>query len=214
MCLTSNSKAGISTSGSRVIRKHRALPAPIPAFTLSSTITLPNLTKPLVMIISHRHLEELSGGRGDGISLYIRWNDARLVVSLNHCPYTQACDTDDIEEAEALSDEILDAIVDAGRDIFDRLAPPPASSETSSQDLRTLLFPREYFFSLQTLDGKAEVLRKDSGVKQDAVLVVQSGLPFHLNIDKDCDLPMYSTKDIHVVEDLRTALNIFSAPSN
>lgn len=119
--------------------------------------------------------------------------------------YNQACDSDDIEEAEALSDEILDAVVEAGRDEFDRLAPSSASGETSSQCLHTLLFPKEYYFSFRTLNGKAEVLRQDSGVKQDTVLVGQSGLPFHLNKDKDCNLPTYSTKDIHVVEDLRNA---------
>ncbi|RKL46406.1 hypothetical protein BFJ70_g2898 [Fusarium oxysporum] len=119
--------------------------------------------------------------------------------------YNQACDSDDIEEAEALSDEILDAVVEAGRDEFDRLAPSSASCETSSQCLHTLLFLKEYYFSFRTLNGKAEVLRQDSGVKQDAVLVGQSGLPFHLNKDKDCNLPINSTKDIHVVEDLRNA---------
>ncbi|EWZ87351.1 hypothetical protein NW765_013443 [Fusarium oxysporum] len=172
------------------------------------------------MIMSYHHLEELCSGQGDEISLYIRWNDARLLVYLNRCllnhvvppvensfidRYNQACDSDDIEEAGALSDEILDAVVEAGRDEFDHLAPPSASGETSSQCLHTLLFPKEYYFSFRTLNGKAEVLRQDSGVKQDAVLVGQSGLPFHLNKDKDCNLPIYSTKDIHVVEDLRNA---------
>ncbi|RKK15929.1 hypothetical protein BFJ66_g4584 [Fusarium oxysporum f. sp. cepae] len=120
-------------------------------------------------------------------------------------PRDNACDSDDIEEAGALSDEILDAVVEAGRDEFDHLAPPSASGETLSQCLHTLLFPKEYYFSFRTLNGKAEVLRQDSGVKQDAVLVGQSGLPFHLNKDKDCNLPIYSTKDIHAVEDLRNA---------
>ncbi|PNP85138.1 hypothetical protein FNYG_01526 [Fusarium nygamai] len=149
-----------------------------------------------------------------------RWNDTRLVVSLNHCPlshgeppvessfierYTQACDTDDIEEAEALSDEILDAIVDVGRDIFDHLAPPPASGQTLLQNLHTLLFPKEYFFSFQTLKGIAEVHRDNIGFKQDAVLAGQYGQPFNLNIDKNCNLPAYSTKEIHIVENLLNA---------
>ncbi|KAF5562055.1 kinase-like (PK-like) [Fusarium napiforme] len=170
--------------------------------------------------MSCHSLEEMSGGRGDELSLYIRWNDARLVVALNRCPlilavppvensfinrYTQACDADDIEEAEALSDEILDAIVDAGRDIFDRLAPPPPSGETLLQDLHTLLCPKEYLFSFETLNGKAEVLRPDSCVKQRDIFLGQSGQPFYLKIHKDCNLPAYSTKEIHVVENLRNA---------
>ncbi|KAG5748479.1 hypothetical protein H9Q70_008855 [Fusarium xylarioides] len=172
------------------------------------------------MIMGHHHLEELCSGRGDEISLYIRWNDARLVVNLNRCQlkpavppvensfidkYTQACDADDIEEAEALSDKIFDAIVDAGRDIFDRLAPPPAPGDTLSQDLHTLLFPKEYFFSFETLNGKTEVLRKDSGARQDSILLGRSGQPFHLNIEENCNLPAYSTKEVHVIENFLNA---------
>ncbi|KAF5621987.1 kinase-like (PK-like) [Fusarium sp. NRRL 52700] len=175
------------------------------------------------MIMSHHHLEELCSGRGDEISLYIRWNDARLIVYLGHSPlshvepavenyfierYTQACDADDIDEAEALSDEILDAIVGAGRDMFDHLAPPPASGDTLSQDLHTLLFPKEYCFSFRTLNGKAEVVRKDSSARQDSDLLGQSGKPFHLIIDKDCNLPTYSAKEIHVIENILNAGHI------
>ncbi|KAF5530164.1 kinase domain-containing protein [Fusarium phyllophilum] len=170
--------------------------------------------------MSHHHLEELSSGWGDEISLNIRWNDARLIVYLSRSQtstgvpsventfldrYNEACNNDDIEEAEALSDEILDAVVEAGRETFDRLAPPPAPGDTLSQDLHTLLFPKEYSFSFQALMGKAEVVRKDSGARQDSILLGQSGQPFHLNIDKDCNLPAYSTKEVHVVENLLNA---------
>ncbi|KAI1039460.1 hypothetical protein LB505_002622 [Fusarium chuoi] len=170
--------------------------------------------------MSRHHLEELYSGIGDEISIYIRWNDARLVVYLNRSQtstrvppiencfldrYKEACDNEDIEEAEALSDEILDAVVEAGRDTFDRVAPPPAPGDTLSQDLHSLLFPKEYLFSFQSLDGIAEVMQKDSGATQNSVLLGQSGQPFHLNIDKDCNLPTYSTKEIHVVEDLLNA---------
>ncbi|CZR42605.1 uncharacterized protein FPRO_09908 [Fusarium proliferatum ET1] len=170
--------------------------------------------------MSHHHLEELCSGIGDEISIYIRWNDARLIVYLNRSQtstdvtsientfldrYYEACNNDDIEEAEALSDEILDAVVEAGRDTFDHLAPPPAPGDTLSQDLHTLLFPKEYSFSFQDLNGKAEVVRKDSGARQDSILLGQSGQPFHLKIDKDCNLPVHSTKEIHVVENLLNA---------
>ncbi|KAL5587174.1 hypothetical protein FOVSG1_012310 [Fusarium oxysporum f. sp. vasinfectum] len=137
--------------------------------------------------MSHQHLEELCSGGGDEISLYIRCPLSHVVPPVENSfidRYNQACDADDIEEAEALSDEILDAVVEAGRDEFDRLAPPSASGETSSQGLHTLLFPKGYYFSFRTLNGKAEVLRQD------------------------CNLPIYSTKKIHVVEDLRNAGSI------
>ena len=35
-----------------------------------------------------------------------------------------------------------------------------------------------------------------------SVLLGQSGWPFHLNKDKDFDLPTFSTKDIYVLENL------------
>ncbi|CVK91279.1 uncharacterized protein FMAN_09422 [Fusarium mangiferae] len=170
--------------------------------------------------MSRHHPEELCSGIGDGISIYIRWNDARLVVYLNRSQtsmgvssiensfldsYNEACNNDDIEEAESLSDEILDAVVEAGRDTFDRLAPPPSPCDKSSQDLHTLLLPKEYSFSFQALNGIAEVVQKDCGAGQDTVLLGQSGQPFHLNIDKDCKLPIYSTKELHVVENLLNA---------
>ncbi|KAF5590039.1 kinase-like (PK-like) [Fusarium pseudoanthophilum] len=150
--------------------------------------------------MSCHYLEEMCGGRGDELPLYIRWNVA-LVVTFNRWPlrlavppidnsfidrYTQACDADDIEKTEALSDEILDAIVDAGRDIFNRLAPAPPSGETLLQDLHTLLCPKD-------------------GVKRRAAFVGQSGQPFHLKMQKDRNLPPYSTREIHAVEDLRNA---------
>ncbi|KAF5611235.1 kinase-like (PK-like) [Fusarium subglutinans] len=139
--------------------------------------------------MSHHYLEELWSGLGDEISLYIRWNDARLIVYLSRSQtstdvpsidntfldrYNETCNNDDIDEAEALSDEILDAVVEAGRDTFDRVAPPPAPGHMP-EDLLTLLFPKEYSFSFQALNGKAEV---------------------------HCNLPAYSTKEIHVVESL------------
>ncbi|KAH7168451.1 hypothetical protein DER46DRAFT_623910 [Fusarium sp. MPI-SDFR-AT-0072] len=148
--------------------------------------------------MSHHHLEELCSGQGDQIALYIRWNHSRLIFYLNRCQtsttvpsientfldrYNQACDNDDIEEAETISGEILDAVVATGRDTFDRLAPPPASGDTLSQDLHTLLCPKEYSFSFLT--AKHRWFAKT-----------------------DCNLPMYSTKDIHVIEDLRNAGSI------
>ncbi|UPK91703.1 hypothetical protein LCI18_002638 [Fusarium solani-melongenae] len=116
--------------------------------------------------------------------------------------YNAACNTDNLDEAEAVSDEILDAVVETGRPVFDHLAPPPAPGASPSHDLHTLLFPKEYIFSFQTLNGKAEVVRNNSHATDNHVLLGQCGQPFHLNKDDDCNLPTFSTKDIHVVENL------------
>ncbi|KAF9767661.1 hypothetical protein IL306_015138 [Fusarium sp. DS 682] len=170
--------------------------------------------------MSRHHLEEVSGGWGDQISLRIRWNDARLVVNLDRSQsstavpplensfidrYSEAFEADEIEECETVSDEILDAVVEVGKDTFDRLAPPPATGTSLSQDLYTLLFPKKYSFSFQTLNGKAEVVCKDDYPTGSPVLLGRTGQPFHLNTDKDCNLPTFSAKDIHVAENLLNA---------
>lgn len=167
--------------------------------------------------MSHHHLEEISSGWSDQMSLNVRWNDARLVVYLRRSPsstaappiensftdrYNAACNADDLDEAETLGDEILDAVVETGRSIFDRLGPPPEPGVAHSQDLHTLLLPKEYTFSFQTLNGKAVVVRNDTHGNDNSILLGRFGQPFHLNKDKDCDLPTFSTKDIYVLENL------------
>lgn len=163
--------------------------------------------------MSTHHLEELTSGSSDSLSLHIRWNDARLVIQLDRassvagaCPlensfierYNAACCNDDYDEAEALSDEILHAVVETGRRAFDQIVPPTGHS--ASRDLHTLLFPKEYMFYFRTLDGKAELVREDTPTGPD-ILHGPLG-PFQLRVDQSCGLPRYSTRDIHVLENL------------
>ncbi|KAK7414162.1 hypothetical protein QQX98_006948 [Neonectria punicea] len=158
-------------------------------------------------MISTHHLEEISSGCREQVSLYIRWNSVRLVVHLHKSEsppgtalppiensfierYNVACDAEDGDEADTLSNEILDAIVEAGRPIFDQIASPPTLTSTN---LHTLLFPDEFAFCFRTLDGKAELIRSDSD---------GFGHPFQLNVDQDFNLPRFSTKDIQVLENI------------
>lgn len=126
------------------------------------------------------------------MSLDVRWNNARLVVHLKLSPsisttstpientfiqkFNSTSDEDDGEEAERLSGEFLDAVVEIGRHSFDRLAPPTAQL----QDLHTVLFPKEYNFLFRTSDGKGEVVRGNDAMKNQ-VLLGPSGQPFHLS---------------------------------
>lgn len=162
--------------------------------------------------MSIHHLEELSSGSSDRLFLHIRWNDARLIIRLDRASlgtgarplensfierYNTACYNDDYDEAEALSDEILHAVVETGRRMFDEVAPPTGGA--TSQNLDTLLFPREYTFYFRTLSGNPELVREDMPTEN--VVPGPFGL-FQLRVSQSCDLPRYSTRDIRVLENL------------
>ncbi|KAI4868857.1 hypothetical protein F4820DRAFT_408951 [Hypoxylon rubiginosum] len=97
--------------------------------------------------VSTHYIECLTSGREDGITLSIRWNNARLIVDLDPSPtgnakedslvekYNAAVDAGDEDEEEAVSDQILDAIVEVGRSIFDHLAPPDISFSVGGQEM-------------------------------------------------------------------------------
>jgi hypothetical protein len=162
------------------------------------------------------YVEEM-GGCGADVSLTIHWNDARILVNLKSSAlnastppiensfierYNAACDAEDGQEADALSDDILDAICEVGSALFDQLAPPSPTDASSSPDLHTLLFPKEYTFCFQTLNGKAELIRDDSHATHDEAALDPFGQPFHLKVHEDCKLPRISTKNIRVLERL------------
>ncbi|KAH8159068.1 hypothetical protein CIB48_g9174 [Xylaria polymorpha] len=79
--------------------------------------------------MSIHYIESVSSGCGDRVTLSIRWNKARIEVDLDPSPtgntiqdsfiekYNAATEDGDDEEEEMISDQILDAIVQAGGDI-------------------------------------------------------------------------------------------------
>lgn len=160
------------------------------------------------------HLEEISSGCGDGISMSIRWNDARLVVHLYPSArgnaredslikkYDAACIAEGHGEEEALSEQILDAIVDAGRPTFDQLAPRPVTSAPS--DLHSLLFTKEYHFRFRTLDNFAKLIPLAQQFPLGNRPAPEEPLeqPFHLTIGEGTNLPKFSTTNIRVLEQL------------
>ncbi|KAK3936889.1 hypothetical protein QBC46DRAFT_393995 [Diplogelasinospora grovesii] len=172
--------------------------------------------------MSIHHLEEISSGCGNRVSLSIRWNSARLVVHLDPSPvgnmmedslteqYNAACIAEDYDEEEAMSHQILDAIVEAGRPTFDQLASPPALGSSTSSDLHSLLFPEEYSFRFRTLNNRTELTLRDGQshgtasdiAPQNGWALEPSEHPFHLRIGDDTNLPKFSTKDICVLQKL------------
>ncbi|KAJ3490179.1 hypothetical protein NLG97_g5844 [Lecanicillium saksenae] len=151
-----------------------------------------NVYQDSVQIMSIHHLEEIWSVTRDSLGLHIRWNDARLIIQLNRASdtsshplensfierYNAASYDEDYEAAEALFDEILDAIVKAGRQRFDELAPPPPPPTGGTGRLVCENTP--------TTEGS---FPDPFG-------------PFQLLLSENCGLPRYSTKDIRVLENL------------
>ncbi|KAM4054415.1 hypothetical protein HRG_014889 [Hirsutella rhossiliensis] len=77
------------------------------------------------------YVEQVSYGCGDGVTLRIRWNCARMILNLDLNPspdatenflikkYTSICLGGNEEEVDAVQDEIIDVIVGVGASAFD-----------------------------------------------------------------------------------------------
>ncbi|KAI1637747.1 hypothetical protein F4809DRAFT_649694 [Biscogniauxia mediterranea] len=159
-------------------------------------------------------VESVSSGCGDyRVTLSIRWNKARIEVDLDPSPtgntiqdsfiekYNAAVEDGDDEEEETISDQVLDAIVQAGRSLFDRLAPPPAPDASTPADLHSLIFPKEYsfFFCTNVETNAAELIPKGN---EDTTRHEEFELKYQLPASQDLVLPKFSTRDIHVLQKL------------
>lgn len=170
------------------------------------------------------YIEHISYGCGDGVTLHIRWNRAKMIVDLdpNPCPdaaenflikkYTSICLSGDEEEVDAVQDEILDAIIEVGASTFDQFAPPPTEPLSS---LHSNIFPPQYWFRLITVGSTMELLSdeayrlKTSGIpgKKGYVGTVPvphlkphfRTFPFHLDVTEDLQVPRYLTTGIQVL---------------
>ncbi|KAI8627095.1 hypothetical protein F5Y19DRAFT_444326 [Xylariaceae sp. FL1651] len=164
-------------------------------------------------MMSLHYIECVSGGCGDRVTLSIRWNDARIVVDLDPSHtgntiedsfierYNAAADSEDVEgEQMMISEQILDAIVEAGRSLFDRLAPPPAPDASTPMDLQNLLFPKEYlfYFCTNVENNTAELIPKGN----EYITHEEFELKYQPPANQDLVLRKFSTRDIHVLEKL------------
>ncbi|KAI0108843.1 hypothetical protein GGR51DRAFT_513294 [Nemania sp. FL0031] len=163
--------------------------------------------------MSFHYIESVTSGRGDPVNLSIRWNNARIEVELGPSPtrdtiqdsltekYNAAVEDKDEEKVDMISDQILDAIVEAGRSLFDRLAPPPAPDASSPVDLHSLIFPREFSFLFRTNveTNMAELIARGN---EYTITHEAFDLKYQPPADQDLVLPRFSTRDIHVLQKL------------
>ncbi|KAI5857371.1 hypothetical protein GGS23DRAFT_600859 [Durotheca rogersii] len=175
------------------------------------------------------YIEGTSHGCGDGVTVRIRWNGARIIIYLDPNPYlgaienlliekyTSACLRGNEDEQDAVDDELLDAVIGAGESILDHLVPPSAEPPS---DLHSILLPPQYSFSLTTVDGTPKLLREGSyrlelseipgkGYKRDLPsLSPQLPSPqfpvfnVQLKVKEDLGLPRYLTTGIRVLKKL------------
>lgn len=165
--------------------------------------------------MSTHYVESVSSGCGDRVTLVFRWNNARIEVDLDPSPtgntiqdsliekYNAAVEDGDEEEEEMMSDQILDAIVQAGRSLFDQLAPPPApDTSTTPVDLHSLIFPKEYSFFFRTNVESSTVELIPNGNEDTTPTHEKFDLKYQLPANQDLSLPTFSTRDIQVREKL------------
>ncbi|KAJ4156398.1 hypothetical protein NW754_008026 [Fusarium falciforme] len=160
--------------------------------------------------MSIHYLERIQFGNRDGLSLWIRWNKARMIVHIDPSPagdlmqdslikeYEDAVCNSQREE-EAMMDKILDTVVDVGRSTFDQTV-PPNDKPAPPPSLHSLLFPEEFTFLFYTRHKDREWILDTSAQSPDVSL--RGALPLNLELIQGADLPIVSTKDIFVVDEI------------
>lgn len=115
--------------------------------------------------------QTIHGCNNDELTLFVRWNGARMVVNVDRNlsssvvenllidKYSSACLQDDEDEEDAVRDQLLDAIHEAGHALLDQLAPP---STPESSNLHSVLFPQQFSFNLVTVGGELKLLLEGS----------------------------------------------------
>lgn len=103
-----------------------------------------------------------------------------------------------------MSEQILDAIVGAGRPIFDQLAPGLVKESVESSDTHSLLFAAEYTFRFRTQEDMVKLFLAAEQSSPEEGRAPEESLepPFHLTTGEAETLPKFSTRDIRVLERL------------
>lgn len=96
------------------------------------------------------------------------------------------------EDIGAIQDEIEKYVYEAGKSIWDQLAPPLRDEEKPS-DLHSILYPEPFSFLFITNNGKADLIPEGN---ENLILHDSYGM----NIVNDMGLPQYSSRDIRVLE--------------
>ncbi|KAK4452212.1 hypothetical protein QBC34DRAFT_321442, partial [Podospora aff. communis PSN243] len=152
---------------------------------------------------------QIDAGRDDYGDIAFEFNGKRIAVSVLPGPSSQDIEghlirlltkatTADGDEYEDLLDEILDIILDAGKAVFRRVAPPSTAPSPCGQDLHSLLYPETFHFRLKSVDNKPTIVpipEKDAYAAE---------FPFDQKVESDFqidnELPQYSSREIQVLE--------------
>ncbi|RSM08812.1 hypothetical protein CEP52_004508 [Fusarium oligoseptatum] len=162
--------------------------------------------------MSIHHLERIQFGNRDGLSLWIRWNKARMIVHIDPSPtrdlmqdslikeYDEAVLTSDNAQG-AMMDKILDIVVEVGRSTFDQIIPP--KEPTLPLSLHSLLFPEESAFLFYTQHKHGEwILERYSSQDLSPDVSLEAEPPLNLELIQSSDLPTVLTKDIFIVDEI------------
>lgn len=160
--------------------------------------------------MSIHYLERIESGNRDGLLLWIRWNKARMIVHIDPSPTGDLMQDSLIKEYEdavcnsqreedAMTDKILDTIVEVGRSTFDQ-AVPPNDKSAPPPSLHPILFPEEFTFVFHTRHNDGEWILETSVQNPDVSL--RGALPLNIELIQRADVPIVSTKDIFVVEEI------------
>ncbi|KID94665.1 Protein kinase-like domain protein, partial [Metarhizium majus ARSEF 297] len=160
----------------------------------------------------------INAGNDEGADITIEINSKRITVSLFASPswqdegnsqlgtpiedqliqlLNQAVTAAD-EDYDDLINRALDTILDIGGPAFSKVAPPMCdSSQGTSPDLHSHLYPDALDFRLQTIDGKVAIFQ----INPDEAISLPDAAPnprFPTVFQPDSPLPFYSSKAIFV----------------
>ena len=162
--------------------------------------------------ISFEHLRSTSK---HALSLTIRWNAVRIIILFRQsrsCAgsysvenvfidrYNMACEMNDLEEMDHVSDEMVKVVMDIGRELFDAIAPvaEPNPAAVDCGNLDTFMFPPEHAFTFRTGVSGTTRLVHDEARLMHGVRSAHVGPPLFV-LREGCTLPLYSTKDVRVL---------------
>ncbi|RSL51402.1 hypothetical protein CEP53_008460 [Fusarium sp. AF-6] len=163
--------------------------------------------------MSIHHLERIQFGNRDGLSLWIRWNKARMIIHIDPSPTRDLMQDSLIKEYDeavlksddaqgAMMDKILGIVVEVGRSTFDQIVPPRDKSPFPLS-LHSLLFPEEFTFLFYTRHKDGEwILERCSSQDPSSDVSLEAEPPLNLELIQGSDLPTVWTKDILVVDEI------------
>ncbi|KAI1744367.1 hypothetical protein F4680DRAFT_407180 [Xylaria scruposa] len=170
----------------------------------------------------------LNSGNGDGADIIFDINDQRVAVSIFPGPSSEhniqvernqqfledrliellgrAVLTEDDDEYERITDEVLGIILDAGKTIFSEVAPRKKSDPKSfKQDLQSYLYPPTLAFRIESAGSRVTMV--PIGPEESYTNIeIPTNYRIDDSIDIDNDLPQYPPKDITIVESFAQGL--------